>query len=159
MIIDIERPPKIVVVAQVELCPAAVALHSECLDFELVIADNDYTYGRTLKRLWEEGERFINIEHDIVPWPGACEHIWQCTLGHCVYPYPIGYSGKLGGSLGMIMLDPNVWQGKNLAEGWDETKWNYLDAAVYGSLKPKPHRHMPPVAHLTPLKKLYDQPS
>ena len=142
---------KIVVVAKVECCPAVVALRSERLDFELVIAEDEYTYGRTFKRYWEEGEKFINIEHDIVPWPGACRAMWECWHGYCMYQYPVGYSGKLGMALGMIMLDPQVYRGVN-GSIWDEYQWNMLDGGILGSFRMEPHIHTPPVAHLTPLK-------
>jgi hypothetical protein len=122
-----------------------------------VLVEDDYTYGRTLKRYWRENKRFINIEHDIVPWPGACEEMWECDYGYCTYQYPIGYSGKFGMSLGMVMLDPAIWElPDEYAYVWDEYTWNNLDGAVFGSMRDAhygdPHIHTPPVAHLTPLK-------
>ena len=43
---------RVVVVAVKEHCPAVVALRSTCTPFELVIVEDDYTYGQTLKRYW-----------------------------------------------------------------------------------------------------------
>ncbi len=43
--------------------------------YELDDRDN---YRRLLKTLWEENETVILIEHDIVPWHGAIEELYNC---------------------------------------------------------------------------------
>lgn len=145
---------KILVVAASEQCPAAAALRSMRLPFELVVAQDDFTYGQALERHWQAGEPFINVEHDIVPWPGALEALWSCASPEpwCGYPYLVGESGKLSSSIGCVLVRhvvPPVELG--------HIPWNRIDAAVYRVMGGAWHRHSPPVAHLTTMKILQEE--
>lgn len=123
------------------------------LPFELVLAKDDFTYGDTLQRAWDAGEPFINVEHDIVPWPGALEALWRCPdqPPWCGYRYPLGYSGLLEDSLGCVCIRPT----RSVAWNLKGILWNQLDAAIFRAMRPNQwHEHRPPVAHLTMMKEL-----
>jgi hypothetical protein len=143
----------ILVVAVVERCPAVAALRSMRLPHELVIAKDEYTYGQTLARYWRHGQAFINVEHDIVPWPGSLEAMWGCGAEWCGYEYPIGESAKLGRSLGCVLFSAGAMR-QHPDVGWGEVPWNRLDAAVFRVMAQPWHVHRPPVAHLTTMKGL-----
>lgn len=147
---------KVFVVATQEHCPAVSALRSERIPFELVIAKDDYTYGQTLHVLWAQGEEFVTVEHDIVPWPGAIDAL-SCPEPWCIYQNIVGHSGKLQSALGLVRFSRKLMAALPEANlGWNKTEWNHLDAQVYGALqvdaKLPPHIHLPPVAHLTDMK-------
>jgi len=118
-----------------------------------VIPQDDYHYGDKLAQYWHRGEDFINIEHDIAPWPGAVEELWDCTSLWCTHQYPIGHSGKFQKGLGLIKFSSSLIERyPDACLGWDETPWNQLDAQVYGALeidrRIHAHMHFPPVAHI-----------
>ena len=41
----------------------------------MVKLERDLSYDQLFRELWEKGEPFILVEHDIVPWPGGCTGI------------------------------------------------------------------------------------
>lgn len=153
------------------------ALKSTGLEFEAVVATEAYTYGETMHRYWQMGDTFINVEHDIVPYPGALEALDECEHEFCGYDYPIGHAGILGpgrgSALGCVKFDRKLMQDyPNLSRPWRYIPWNQLDAGIFTSLKdkiPNPtivntrwthfcwHEHLPPVAHLDDFKDLTDQ--
>lgn len=45
------------------------------------------SYFDLLSELWQAGQRFIVVEHDIVVWPGALSELEACTEGWCTLPY------------------------------------------------------------------------
>lgn len=45
----------------------------------------EFGYGEYFKQRWEDGQTFINVEHDTVAWPGAIEAIWECPELWCAY--------------------------------------------------------------------------
>lgn len=49
--------------------------------------DDDRGYPEFLKARWEEGKTFINVEHDVVPWAGALESLWECDHRWCAFAY------------------------------------------------------------------------
>lgn len=49
--------------------------------------DDDEGYPRFLKARWDAGETFINVEHDVVPWAGALESLWNCEHPWCAFAY------------------------------------------------------------------------
>lgn len=145
------------------------------IDFEMVIAESPYTYGETMHRYWQKGHTFINVEHDIVPYPGALQAIDECGYNFCGYDYPIGYAGVLGpgrgSALGCVKFGASLMRDyPDLSDDWPTTPWNALDAKIFLSLKGKAdefpaqtrwthfvwHEHYPPVSHLHRMKGLDD---
>ena len=44
-------------------------------------------YYNLLARMWEKGETFLVVEHDIVAWPGAAQTLENCPGLWCTLPY------------------------------------------------------------------------
>src|SRR5215831_17320456 len=95
----------ILVVTTHRNCPAVASLQTEgWLPTDLtphghvnvVTVENDYTDGQTLHEYWAKGDSFINVEHDMCPWPGAMKEIWECDADWCVFGYPAIDRGALG---------------------------------------------------------------
>jgi hypothetical protein len=45
------------------------------------------SYYCLFERLWNQGETFATVEHDIVVWPGAIQQLENCPHPWCVFPY------------------------------------------------------------------------
>jgi len=145
---------KVVVAAVSEDCPAALALRKEGVEFELVLMEHEYSYSDMFTRLWKEKEDFVSLEHDIVPWPGAIEEIWDCQFNlWCSYEYPLA-PGTLRPALGCIRVNSILMKNyPSFYKLWDNKPWNNLDGSVCPALEAvagKTHIHTPPFAHVKP---------
>ena len=49
--------------------------------------DDKYTYSEYFKDRWQVGETFINVEQDIIVWPGAIESLWNCPKEFCAHDF------------------------------------------------------------------------
>lgn len=86
------------------------------------------SYVRYFEERWAERRTFINLEHDVVPWPGALDELWACPQPWCAFGYRPGenlaqpdacaYLGcaKIGEAL--IARLPNVWRDKPAPRVW-----------------------------------------
>lgn len=113
---------------------------------------SEWDYSHLLHKLWNEGDNFILVEHDILPWPGALGEIWNCPAEWCAYSYEcnggIGLyhtfgCAKISGQL--INRLPDVWK--------DPLPWHRLDSHLCfeaSRIGQVPHPHRPPVTHLKP---------
>ena len=109
--------------------------------------DGDYAYDRLFRRLWAEGEPFVLVEHDILPWPGAVQRLWTCDRPWCAFEYFM--LGELRVALGCTKFDPSrlgpcplpdtVWH-------WRKMDWQIIDALTDRSQCA--HLHEPAVTHL-----------
>jgi hypothetical protein len=139
-------------------CPAELCLEIEGIAFDLWIVDptNNYSghpeaYASHLVNAWQAGEEFINVEHDVAPWPGALEQMWHCDAEFCYFQYPMFPPGRHGSGIGcckfgqsLIEALPHSW------EDWGNVPWWDLDAAIISELKVAGidrHEHLPYVAH------------
>jgi hypothetical protein len=61
-------------------CPSAIPVHTP----------GEYTYAQTVKAWWEQGDPFIVVEHDVIPWPGALGQLASCPHPWCAYAYGVG---------------------------------------------------------------------
>jgi|ERR1035438_1681329 hypothetical protein len=48
---------------------------------------DDGSYFRLMSGLWEKGESFAVVEHDIVVWPGGMQELASCPEPWCSMPY------------------------------------------------------------------------
>ena len=75
---------------------------------------SQWAYPEFFQARWAEGETFINVEHDVVPWPGAIEQLWDCPHDWCWFSYP-GWTadeapfGCVKFSAALIAEHPGVW--------------------------------------------------
>lgn len=50
----------------------------------LVPTHGEFGYSNYLKQRWDEGQTFINIEHDVVPTMAILQSMWDCPSPLCV---------------------------------------------------------------------------
>lgn len=142
---------RILIVTVEEKCPAAYAVRTDGWRPEIVVVDPEdvFAYGRAMHEFWQDGEAFINVEHDMAPWPGAVQALRSCTLDLCLF----GYYRAEQGSLGMIRFSEKlIAQFPDLSKtgAWERTAWNMMESAVLGGLSNiDRHQHFPHVAHLS----------
>lgn len=119
---------------------------------ELIDAESYYDY---FVQRWAEGKPFINVEHDVVPWPGAIDDLWNCPEPWCAHGYmpydnfnDQAYSVFLGCvkfSSQFILGLHDVWQ------ALENRHWTQLDghlttfARAYGY---NVHQHRPAVLNI-----------
>lgn len=115
-----------------------------------------FGYWDYFKKRWEEEETFINIEHDIVVWPGALEAIWNCPEDWCVYDFHLFChrnrkleEEKVGIPMGcmkiskkLIKKTKNHWTGKKVLPF--ETELHMTKITALGL---KVHQHYPGVVN------------
>jgi hypothetical protein len=109
--------------------------------------DGLYAYDDLFRRLWAEGEPFILVEHDVLPWPGAVQQLWACDRPWCAFEYFM--LGELRVALGCTKFDPSRLGPCPLAG--DPKPWNRMDWAVIDTLttrRESAHLHEPAVSHL-----------
>ena len=128
-----------------------------------VYMEEESSYWRLLKRLWEERETFVLVEHDIIPWPGAIAALWACDSPWCTYEYPLENYSILAGFGCTLVRDvlmeavPNVWDEAPETHWWGLDSWlSHKSLSLLG--RDKPHLHAPPVTHLNPWRFPLDSP-
>lgn len=120
---------------------------------------------------WKDGQTFINVEHDVVPWPGALEQLWECPKPWCAFGYaePVpGYPvlGCAKFSAEAIAAAPELpAPGYIRSHKWattaeEATSWLTMDRLIGHALLGAgvmPHRHNPPVSNLNPIYVMSEQ--
>lgn len=113
----------------------------------MVKLERDFSYDQLFRGLWEKGEPFILVEHDIVPWPGAVQQLWDCPEPWCGFPYSV--FGELRSYLGCTKFDPRRLGACPLPE--ELVSWQVMDKQIERTLlsqKFAGHLHGPAVSHL-----------
>lgn len=126
-----------------------VSLQYDCPDPVLHHCQQDSSYYDLLHSLWHEGETFVIVEHDIIPWPGAVTAIYNCPEPWCTYPY----NNQTDRSLGCTKFSAQLLQDHPgaLDEPTYDKSWTRLDVYIghkLSSLGLTHHIHKPNVAHL-----------
>lgn len=118
--------------------------------YELLVDALDYS--RLLRQMWREGETFVIVEQDILPWPGAIEELFYCPGQWCSCSYPYGGAPGIYHMLGctkissQLMLNtPHLW---DTPVHWSQCDVHLRDGAL--SMGQEPHPHRPPAIHLNP---------
>ena len=109
--------------------------------------DAEYAYDRLFRRLWLEGEPFVIVEHDILPWPGALQAMWACEEPWCAHQYYV--HGQLRSYLGCVKFDPVKIGPIPLPD--EPVLWSDLDLTIIRALSQRGHTghlHGPAVVHL-----------
>lgn len=126
-------------------CEAYRALRIEGLDPVELKLVTDFGYGNLFAGLWDQGEPFVIVEYDIVPWPGAVQALIDCPEPWCTNRYPL-HRGNVALSFGIGKYVPT---GEAPAE-WSRVPWHLLDGSVIPFLNKlfgHSHVHEPPCAH------------
>lgn len=117
------------------------------------VSGDDGAYQDYLAAQWAEGTDFINLEHDVVPWPGAIEELGNCPGGWCVFGYTARWDclretpplGLAKFSTSFIRATHGVWEVYEAAHG---RAWGACDAHLSSYAKGRgiyPHQHFPAV--------------
>lgn len=150
---------RVVVAAVEEDCPAHLALAMEGVPHELVQCQGENGYGELLAQLWREGQGFVLVEHDVVPWPTAVTGLISCPFHWCCFQYPMntgtpyGEPDCLGKSLGLVKFGPHLLlRFPDLWKAWEGVPWwvvdGHLEPALRNAHMVTVHQHLPPVAHV-----------
>lgn len=121
-------------------------------DYIPVKMEGEYGYSDFFKRRWQDGNSFINVEHDCVPWPGAIEELADCPEKWCAFNYGLPNHRKnphFGDELAIPLGCTKI--GKALIEStpdlWDEPiNWLYCDQQLPKTGN-KVHQHYPGIVN------------
>jgi hypothetical protein len=141
------------------------ALEAEGIEAEYIdLTGKPTAYHELLLRTWEEGRGWINVEHDIVPWPGALRLLWDCSCDWGGYAYSLGnaYASYLGCtkfSDALVQAHPDAVRRIDglKPDGTAPRYWGRLDTRLKQVLEDQlglvMHLHWPAVGHMNPDKK------
>lgn len=124
------------------------------------VGRSDTAYVEFLEGRWAEQRAFINVEHDVVFWPGALMAMWLCPEPWCAYGYHetdtfddqrltlFPYMGCTKFGADLILATPDLW-----AEKPDRT-WQDCDGHLARYARARGfdvHQHFPSVVNANPL--------
>jgi hypothetical protein len=139
-----------VVVPYVELHPVTRQV-TEPYNPEYVPLVGDDAYRQLMHRLWQEGEPFVIVEHDIIPWPGAIEELFACSCAWGAYSYKLHGGIGIYHGFGCTKITPELMDATPCI--WSQpAHWNTLDQRLWFAARAKglePHPHRPAVTHLS----------
>lgn len=148
---------RVVVPALSPGCTATLALTAEGVPHDVRVLVGDLEYGALVEELWDDGQGFVLVEHDVAPWFGAVAQLAECERDWCMFHYPKA-GGMLIRGLGCTKFsDRLVRDYPDLPDAWKDTDWRILDGAVAvaitETLRAENPRHSlcphdPPVAHV-----------
>ncbi len=144
----------IVRVPYTEVQPATrIALQPYTVQWHEIETD----YAQYWRDQWTYGQPFINVEHDVVPWPGALEGLWSCIGAWCAYAYHHGEQHPTSGAghppagcvkigRGLIEATPSLWDD---ADGWLDMDGRLARGARAAGIEVC--QHFPPVVNANPV--------
>ena len=115
----------------------------------------DYGYSEYFRQRWAEGETFINLEHDVVVYPGALKALWDCPEPWCVCDYhlPCHWDRDLEKEINGVPLGCMKISKEMIAKTkghWDEkVMWDRCDLHLTKAGF-KVHQHRPGVVNANP---------
>lgn len=112
---------------------------------------DDEAYWRLLSDQWRKGGKFLVVEHDILPWPGALRELWDCPEPWCSMPYYL--QSGIGYAFGCTKFDPARMPEMAEALTVVDRYWYNLDTSLISYVRDtfgvKVHHHPgPPVIHV-----------
>lgn len=138
------------------------ALYPDRFTVEHVRVRNRWGYIEHFEHRWALGEDFINLEHDVVPWPGAMHGLDDCEQPWCFHTYVHGIDSVANGGavFGLVRFRaeiiaalPRVWHGLRSRYGVHPQPWRYCDVYFFNYAREHgftPHQHHPAVFHAHP---------
>lgn len=142
-----------VVVPYVDLHPLTLAaLQRYAPDADLADIGKAYdAFWRFLAQLWDEGEGFLLVEHDIEIHAEVIPQLEGCPESWCVFPFPGAGGALLYGSLGCTRFSTElIAKVPNLMKDLCVRDWRRLDSEITPALERAGctrHYHEPPVPH------------
>lgn len=127
-----------------------VALEQDDYKADLRLVEGNEGYYNLLSEYFSNGNPFVVVEHDIIPWPGAIKQISDCSEPWCTFSYRCA-AGWLTWGLGCVKFEPRRLP--NLMD-FGCKMWNTLDRSILMAGKRNqisPHVHGPHVTNLNPV--------
>lgn len=127
------------------------------------VSAHDEAYFDLLKSVWNDGEGFIVIEHDIEVRPTTIDELIGCEHDWCAFPYAMG-GGNDATALGCTKFSDNLVKAVPSFPDWLSMRgdpwaparhWARLDTRTFAILTEQgyeEHRHEPSVGHHNPEK-------
>lgn len=126
------------------------------------MTDSD-SYLNFFKKRWEEGESFINIEHDVIFGRGAIEELERCPKGWCAFGTSESDSFDNGTTAPLALAKfsswfieeyPNLWKEKPVElKDYKNPTWQICDIWIQRYMEPKVcHQHYPSIVNANPVK-------
>ncbi len=140
---------RVVVASLGEGCLAHRALEQEGVEHSERVCRGDHGYGRLVAELWADGEGFVLVEHDVVPWVGAISQMEDCPGDWCGFRYAKCRSTVR--ALGLVKFsDDLVGAYPELSRGWAREPWQTLESAVLRAVHSVVEvcKHGPPAGHV-----------
>lgn len=125
-------------------------------NFRLTPTNGVNGYAQYFRDRWKDGKPFINVEQDIVVWPGAIKQLWDCPHDWCVFDFHLPNhqtrnleNEKVGVPIGCVKITANmIAQTSGL---WDQNcSWEYCEQQLTKGLIAAgftPHQHHPGVVN------------
>ena len=126
---------------------AELALQAQGIPYQTMPVDSGAGYGDRLRELWQAGEGFLMLEHDIIPVEGAVERLLKCRQPWCTHAYP---GPQLFMSIGVLKLSTAaVRASQDLPQLWAGAHWGHIDGIMVPALHARfpLHGHYPPFGH------------
>ncbi len=82
----VEYPQIVIFIPYTKIQPATL-ISLVGYNYTPIQLEGDFGYSHYFKDRWKEGKTFINLEHDVVVYPGAIKAMWDCPREWCVYDY------------------------------------------------------------------------
>lgn len=131
-------------------------------EYTPVRIEGDFGYSSYFKDRWNEAETFINIEHDVIVYPGAISALLSCPEHWCAYDYSSTSNWAAEGSMG-ILHSVHLGCMKISKEFIEKTKgiwdkpvdWHLCDVHLFDEATKagiKPHQHFPGVVNANPVR-------
>lgn len=119
-------------------------------------SDNDYFEG--VRFMWNQGETFVIVEQDILPYPTALKDIYECPHRFCVTWTPhwqaINGDGPWTYAHGLVKYGENlIGEIPSYFDEYAESHhWSQFDWNLVKTYSQEIHYHWPPVIHLSPIR-------
>lgn len=125
-------------------------------NYQPVKTEGEFGYSQYFKDRWAEGQTFINIEQDVVVWPGAIRALWQCPHDWCVHDFHLPNhqtrnleNEKVGVPIGCVKISAEAI--RRTSGIWDEPSlWEYCEQKLTKELIKSgltPHQHHPGIVN------------
>jgi hypothetical protein len=122
---------------------------------------DDWAYQKYIEEVWAQGEDFINMEHDIVPWPGAVHELIKCAHPWCFFGYDYStpdLASSGAAYFGLVRFRQSII--RQLADVWVDRRkqhwpipWRGMDTHFFHYATRRdlwPHQHSPAVLNANP---------
>lgn len=105
-------------------------------------------YPDLFRQLWADGEPFILVEHDILPWHGALNLLDECEEPYCGFVYQV--RNHLETWLGCTKFEPARLGEVPLPPELDFWQFDVPVTAELANAGYRKHVHGPAVVHINP---------